>query len=107
MTYAELSIVTPAVGPNHQRVIVRHSQDEERTQYAQIDFQQKHNQQRLDCISSSSPNSSNSCLVGSMYNRESPIADGCSETEATVETPLMSNINDHQFRPQEIRVSLS
>ncbi len=115
MTYAELTL--SQIGANNSPISIDRSSTSMRrcsigpidpmTQYAQIDFQQQLNQQRIDCINASSPTSSNSCLVESMLHRESPIADGCSETEATVETPLMINIPEHQYRPHEIRVSLN
>lgn len=114
VTYAELTL--SQIGANNTPNVMDRSSSSMRrcsigpidpmTQYAQIDFQQQQlNQQRLECLSSSSPMSSNSCLVGSMSHRESPIADGCSETEATVETPLMTNVMEHQYRPHEIRIN--
>ncbi len=82
MTYAELSVMSPGVGADHQRVIVRRSQDHKPTEYAQIDFQRT----LLGC----SPLSE---------HRESAIPDGCSEV--TLETPLVNSV-EHKSYNQEV-----
>ena len=80
---------------NHQRVVVRRPYNEA-TEYAQIDFQRN--------IIGNSPHQNHH---HQLQHRDSPVADGCSESdEHTLETPLVNSVGiNHQktfYNSQEV-----